>query len=594
MAQQAALGTDGTELKQARAAPAYVAAETTAGRDLSVSEGTNVRDLVSGLSMGQLARVTTGVLWVGWGATLNAQSPAAPVPLLGTLTVAAGLGIVAAAILVTSPAARRSLDLLLIGGTLAIVVTIPLLAHATWGYVTDELAYDQAAANALLHGTNPYTQDFTWTLHTLGVARGGTMQLQGTFVPSIAYPALSFLLYVPAVALFGARSSAGSLVDLLAWALAGWILWRTLREPLRQWVPVLVLLPVFVGMVAGDLTDPLFIPFEIVALTGWDRFTDRRVPTRWRLLGPIALGLACAIKQQPWLLVPFLVIGIAIEARRRRLPWQRFVGEYLAVVGVAFLIPNLPFLVWDPHVWLQRVTLPATSGLVPSGVGPAGLLRPFAIGGGNLSMFTIASVVVLLGTVALYARHYSTLRRIVPLLPIAALFVAARSFESYLVFCIPALVINAATLRPLPVQTAASTRSRILRLAGPVCLVAAAVATTAATLVPAPLRLTVTSAAVDGSVLRVVATVRNTAGHAVDPHFFLANGDSNYEVTVQSGPARLSPGASAAYVFTAAETPVSPQPGEQFQLQAGTLNPNTIATSDPATVAPVATTQSGG
>ena len=596
MAQRVAIEVDRTELSHARADPASAPQPAgEAGAGPSPSEPARLRDVVGSLTVAQLARVTTGALWVGWGAIVGAEAPAAPAPLIGTVVAAAGLAIVGAALIVRSPAARRRLDWFLITGTLAIVVIVPLVGHGGWGYITDELAYDQAAASSLLHGVNPYTQDYTWALHAYGVAAGSTMQLQGTVVPYIAYPSLSFLLYVPAVALFGARSGAGSLVDLLAWALAGWVLWRTLGEPLRHWVPVLVLLPVFVGLVAGDLTDPLFIPFEIVALTGWDRFTDLSVPRRWRLLGPVALGLACAVKQQPWLLVPFLVIGVSIEARRQHLPWQRFAAEYLAVAGAAFLIPNLPFLIWDPHAWLQRVTLPVTSGLVPMGLGPAGLMRPFAIGGGNLSLFSAATALALLGAIALYVRHYPTLRRILPLLPVAALFVSARSFESYLVFCIPALIINAATLRPLPAQAGATTRSRVLRLAGPLCLVAAAVATTAGMVVPAPLRLTVTSAAVNGSVLRVAATVRNNARRAIDPHFFLASGlYYNQELTVQSGPARLSPGATASYVFTASEMPVSPQPGEQFQLQAGTLNPNTIATSEPATVAPVATTQSSG
>ena len=593
MAERVAL-EDRTEPRHAPAAPATRPQEGGEAAAGTSSEPARLRDFVGSLSMTQVARVTTGALWVGWGATVGEQAPAAPAPLLGTLVAAAGLVVVAAAVIARSPSARRRLDWFLISGSIAIVVLVPLIGHAAWGYVTDELAYDQAAASSLLHGINPYPQDFTWALHGYGVASGSTMQLQGTVVPYIAYPSLSFLLYVPAVALFGARSSAGMLVDLLAWGVAGWVLWRSLGEPLRQWVPVLVLLPVFVGLVAGDLTDPLFIPFEIVALTGWDRFTDRSVPQRWRRLGPVALGLACAIKQQPWLLVPFLVIGICIEARRHGLPWQRYAAEYLAVVGAAFLIPNLPFVIWDPHAWLQRVTLPVTGGLVPMGLGPAGLMRPFAIGGGNLSLFSVATVFALVGAIALYIRQYPTLRRILPLLPVVALFVSARSFESYLVFCIPALVINAATLRPLPAQTAA-TRSRVLRLAGPLCLAAAAVATTAGMLVPAPLRLTVTSAAVHASLLRVTATVHNSAGHAIDPHFFLASGlYYNQQLTVESGPARLSPGATASYVFTAFELPVSPQPGERFQLQAGTLNPNTIATSEPATVAPVATTQSNG
>ena len=60
-----------------------------------------------------------------------------------------------------------------------------------------------------IHGVNPYVMNFAYALHSFGTASGGTMTLHGTLVSSISYPSLSFLLYVPLVAIAGGHTYAG-------------------------------------------------------------------------------------------------------------------------------------------------------------------------------------------------------------------------------------------------------------------------------------------------------------------------------------------------------------------------------------------------
>ena len=66
----------------------------------------------------------------------------------------------------------------------------------------------------------------------------------------------------------------------------------------------------------GGVTDFLFVPLLIGAAAGWDRFAWTRGPAAWR--GPVLMGLAMAVKQTPWLIVPFVVAGIVLESRRLR------------------------------------------------------------------------------------------------------------------------------------------------------------------------------------------------------------------------------------------------------------------------------------
>lgn len=542
-------------------------------------------DVFGGLTVAQLARLITGVLWLAWAVPLAAQGQTALAPVLGTGIAGLSIGCIGAALLVRTDTARRALDAGLLAGTLALIVIVPLLTGTGGGYTTDELTFDQSAAATLLHGANPYATDYSSALGTFGVYEGQTMRISGSPVAQDTYPSLSFLLFVPAVALFGATSYAGMLVVLLAWAAAAWVLWRTLREPLRCWVPPLVLLPTFLGAVALGLTDSLFVPFELIAVTAWTRFTDRRLPLHVRLIGPAALGIACAIKQPAWFLAPFLLAGVALEAQRRQLPWRRFAAQYLATAAVAFLVPNLPFIVWDPGAWLHVVLLPLTGGLVPMGIGPAGLMRQYGIGGGNLGLFGVASAAALLGTFLLFIRFYPALRRVVPLLPAAALFLSTRSFETYFTFCVPALLVNAATLGPAQPAAVPRRVRRFLGVSGATCLGAACVAAIAGTVTPAPLRIAITSSTADSTTLHIAAVVHNAGSTALSPAFFLA-GDAYFNQTVErrSGPATLAPGETASYAFTAVESGATPGVGEKLELQAGTSHPDAIATSNAVTV----------
>ncbi len=222
-------------------------------------------------------------------------------------------------------------------------------------YGTDEIAFDQYAAQLARHGMNPYTHSMAQAFSLFHVSPDGyTFLLNGHTVTSLSYPALSFLLYVPFL-IAGWSSQLAVGINVLAWAGGVVLTFVLLPRPLRPLAIVVGSFSVYISYAVGGVTDALFVPLLIGAVYRWDRFATTRGPAAWR--GPVLLGLAMAVKQTPWLVLPFLVVGIALEARRLGggRAAMRTAGRYVAIAVGAFLVPNLWFIaVVAPGVAVRR------------------------------------------------------------------------------------------------------------------------------------------------------------------------------------------------------------------------------------------------
>ena len=85
-----------------------------------------------------------------------------------------------------------------------------LIALALWSYFqvfiapdygTDEIAFDQYAAQLALHGINPYLHSMAPAFPLFHVSPNGyTFRLNGQPVTTLSYPALSFEAYLPLLA----------------------------------------------------------------------------------------------------------------------------------------------------------------------------------------------------------------------------------------------------------------------------------------------------------------------------------------------------------------------------------------------------------
>ena len=444
-------------------------------------------------------------------------------------------------------------------------------------YGTDEVAFDQYAAQLALHGINPYLHSMAAAFPLFHVSPNGyTFLLNGQPVTKLSYPALAFEQYLPLLAM-GVTTQAAVWTDVAAWALGAIVLYAVLPRKLAPLAAIVVSLDVFTGYAVGGVTDFLFIPLLIGAAAGWDRFAWTRGPAAWR--GPVLMGLAMAVKQTPWLIVPFVVAGIAAESRRLR-GWTQGLRDglrYLGIAALAFLVPNLPYLLNAPGAWLSGILTPIRAETVPAGQGLVSLSLSLPLGGGSLRDFNYAAIVVLAALLACYLTTYPVLKPAAFLLPSIVLFFATRSFGSYLVTLIPAAVAAAATTqRPL---LPASWRHWKWVCSGAAS--ACALTILAALTSPSPLVMSIRSVRTTGqlaTVDQVTMSVTNHSDHRLQPSFTVEDGMSMTAFWRRvHGPPALGPHQEAQYTIQAPSYFAMPSITNGFQILAFSHAPPTVS-----------------
>jgi len=526
-------------------------------------------------------RTLAGVFVITWSFRLSGYVTfgpwlAVPVVVLGL----GGLLVIVAAWLPDSVLGSRRQHQIGWAALFAVLVALALWSYfqvfVSPDYGTDEIAFDQYAAQLALHGINPYLRSMAPAFPLFHVSPNGyTFQLNGQPVTTLSYPALSFEAYLPLLAL-GLATQAAAWINVAAWALGAVILYAVLPRNLAPLAAAVASVDIYTGYAAGGVTDSLFVPLLVGAAVGWDRFTSSRGPAAWR--GPVLMGLAMAVKQTPWLVAPFVVAGIVVESRRAG-GWGRAIRDGLRYSGIAtaaFLAPNLAYLTGAPQAWLRGVLTPLSSHAVPAGQGLINLSLALGVGGGSLLAYNVAAVVVLAAVLACYVATYPVLKPAAFLLPSVVLFFATRSFGSYLVMLIPAAIAAAATTRQR--SGAAWRHWKLVALPGAaVSAVAVAAAVTAAS----PLAMSIQSVRTTGqlaTVEQLTLAVNNTTGASVRPAFTIENGTA---LTAfwrrQKGPEVLRPHERASYTIVAPSYFAMPSIGTGFQVLAFLQSPASVS-----------------
>ena len=471
-----------------------------------------------------------------------------------------------------------------------VTIAAVVAALAAWSYFqvftapdygTDEIAFDQYAAQLALHGVNPYLHSMAPAFPLFHVSPNGyTFLLNGQPVTSLSYPALAFEAYLPLLAA-GVTTQAAVWFEVFAWALSAVLLYAVLPCSVAPLAGIVASIDVYVGYAVGGVTDSLFIPLLIGAAAGWDRFTRRRGVRAW--LGPVCMGLAMAVKQTPWLVLPFVVAGIVVESRRAD-GTRRGLRDGLRYTGIAlaaFAVPNLPYAVLAPGAWLRGITTPLLAHTVPAGQGVIAFTLSLMVGGGSLTAYTVAAVVVFAALLACYVTTYPALKQVAFLLPSVALFFADRSFGSYLVMLVPAALAAAATTsRP---RGFSPWRHWRLVAAGGMCATVAAVSVALTS--GSPLTIAIKSVQTTGqlaTVGQVTLTVTNNTDGQVRPAFTIENGTTLTGFWQRvSGPAVLRAHARATYVIAAPSYFAMPSIQNGFQVLAFTSSPGTVSRTTP-------------
>ena len=527
-------------------------------------------------------RSLAGVFVIIWACRIAgygtfASWSAIPVVLLGLL----GLLVTVAAWLPASVLSERRQHQLGWAALIAIIAGLAVWSYfqvfTAPDYGTDEIAFDQYAAQLALHGINPYLHSMAPAFPLFHVSPNGyTFQLNGQPVTALSYPALAFEAYLPLLAA-GVTTQAAVWVEVFTWALAAVILYAVLPRSVAPLAGVVASIDVYIGYAVGGVTDTLFVPLLVGAALSWDRFASDRGPRAWR--GPVCMGLAMAVKQTPWLVLPFVLCGIVLESRQRYGTRQavRDGLRYTGIALAAFAVPNIPYAASAPGAWLNGILTPFNSHTVPAGQGLVDISLSLMAGGGSLTAYAAAGAVVMAALLACYVTTYPALKPAAFLLPSIALFFAGRSFGSYLIMLVPAaLAAAASTSRPREFKAARHWR---WVAAGGGCAVLATVA--AALMTPSPLSVSIESVHTTGqlaTVGQITLSVTNNTGASVRPAFTLENGTVMTAFwQPASGPAVLGPHQHASYTIVAPSFPAMPSIQNGFQVLAFLGDPASVS-----------------
>jgi uncharacterized membrane protein len=409
------------------------------------------------------------------------------------------------------------------------------------GY-TDLLSFTKYSAELLRLGENPYTHDL---IEAFRVYRQpltfNTPLLDGDFSARTAYPSLAFLLFVPFLQ-FGIPTN---LIFPLFGLLTLVVLFIGSPRELR---PVILLPffadPNFINYPMGGVSDIVWAFFLCVMIWQWDRAWVRAV----------MYGLACAFKQLPWLLAPFLLIRLwksNPDPRSRRRDLLSFTG---ISVGI-FLLFNAPFMIWDLGSWFKGVFEPVISNMIYYGQGLSSLTM-FGYVVIPKALYTLFVIYTAGVAISLYWRHYQNWVEAMWLLPGVILWFSFRSLTSYwYFFTIPfALALTRQAIHGMDAEPARPAldwkRSAAALLSVPVVVIGSMLWFSTQ---PPQLDISVTPPYYTNAnrVFRLTASVTNQSNQVVEPRFSVqSQGLQPFYWYIESGSNQLQPGESGHYIIS--------------------------------------------
>lgn len=303
-------------------------------------------------------------------------------------------------------------------------------------YHTDALAFAHYSAILLAKGINPYPLDLQSALSQFAVdPEFITLTPTGDLVSTLNYPALHVIDLLPVVWL----GITDARIALLIFEIASTVIiyfWAPRAIRPMALIPLFAGSDVMINFGAGAVAEFLWVlPMVLMVV-----FLHRP----W--LSGIMFGLACATKQTPWLLAPFLLVWYFKTGSLSRVADRiRRVGGFALAALASFLIPNLAFMILDFGAWYNGVVTPAFGNLVVLSQGlslitlAAGLPLP-------PTFYLIATLLVAATLLVNYFAYFRTLSYAVWAFPAVILWFSYRGLQNYFIFWTPLLVMSAVML----------------------------------------------------------------------------------------------------------------------------------------------------
>jgi len=341
--------------------------------------------------------------------------------------------------------------------------------HHTFAYNDATALSDQATRN-FLNGENPYDHaNIITALQVIGATSDKvTPKREGSFADVFPYPTPAQLdtiwqraqadtAHPPPELETRMNYPAGSFelpapffkmgIKDLRWTYLIYILLAIpvaiwLAPPKLRWAlaGALVISLTFWNSIGSGETGSLAFPFMLL---GW--VLARRHP--W--YSALFMGVAVAVKQTAWFLVPFYLILLF-----QTVGFKKTLLACVTVTGV-FVAANMPFMARDPAVWISSMGAPMSEDFFPLGGGIVTFVTSGLVPVRSPAMFTLLQGTVFGAGLAWYFANCRKCPHVGPVLAFFPLFFAWRSLWSYF-FYIDVIVLAAVMIDEYGPRLAAS------------------------------------------------------------------------------------------------------------------------------------------
>jgi hypothetical protein len=414
------------------------------------------------------------------------------------------------------------------------------------------------AAEALSQGYNPYSWNFSDATRVYRDPGDLTTYfLDGSKQNRVTYPALPTLLLL---ALGSIGLGQARLVSLIFHSILLIIVFLGMPSRIRPLLVVsLFSVEGFIGLALIGFQDIVWSTLLVAMLLAWRRPTLRAV----------LFGLACAYRQQSWIVAPFLLIylwnteGSGAERRSRIL-------HFVAVSLGTFLLINLPFILWDARGWVLGALEPAYAAFDVYSQG-LGIISQYNLLGVPRQVFTALEISSLLLMLLIHWRHPGWVGTAFWIFPGIFFWLHYRGLANYWLYWIPPLVIALTRHRWSGLQRIDMPGRWRQTLVVAATVLSADVLLAAFFLIRPP--------AVSASLIyplqswyspgihRLVVTVKNQSDRLFRPRFAVQHdGSVATPWFIESGPEILRPGESARYSVSSFSHPFSAASGGQLVI----------------------------
>ncbi|AWR93485.1 hypothetical protein [Acidianus brierleyi] len=278
------------------------------------------------------------------------------------------------------------------------------------GFGTDDMEYITQAITNLLNGKDPYTQFY----HPVNVQP--TYLISGKISSNFIYPPLSFLLYIPFYLFLKIANLNLYYINIVNIIFQDILIFLIYNEGKKRGDPIATLPVIFLFVTAGILAPS----FAGVNGAIWATFIALSYIYDGKKSG-IFLAMAVSFSQLAWLITPFLFLY-----KRQNL------YDILKSFLTSIIIFNLPFFMWNPHAFLDIITL--DQGTIPVAVTGFTIFNLTTLLNVEPWFFTLAIAVIGGLSLYIYFRLFPAIKESLWIFPMLILWFSWRTLTEYFLF----------------------------------------------------------------------------------------------------------------------------------------------------------------